>query len=235
VKLNGTLRGISEYSERSPYFAEFFRLYTRLKQPVQGQVPQTMMVTSAIAGEGKTTIAAYIGITAALATQKNHLILDCDLNRPTLHKKMELEQVNGLTEILSEGLELTQAVQTTKFPGLHVISAGRTVPNPFELMSFGRTEELFSHLRLYYETIVIDAPPVLNVGDTLKLAENVDGIIMVILSGRTNREVVKRAVELLKETRKPILGVVLNDMGEVLPYYYQQKYYSYHYTDLENS
>jgi capsular exopolysaccharide synthesis family protein len=233
VKQNGVLKGISEYSERSPYFAEFFRLYTRLREPVKGRTPQVFMVTSAVAGEGKTTISTYIGITAALATQRNHLLIDCDLNRPTMHKKMGLEQVNGLTEILGEGLDLTQAIQTTRFPGLHAISAGRTVPNPFELMSFGRTQELISHLRLYYETIIMDAPPVLNVGDTLKLAENVDGIIFVILSGRTNREVVKRAVDLLQETHKPILGVVLNDMGEVLPYYYQQKYYSYHYHALE--
>jgi polysaccharide biosynthesis transport protein len=230
---NGSLKGLQEYSERSPYFAEFFRLYTRIRSHQIGKVPQVFMVTSAVAGEGKTTLSAYLGITAALATQKNHLIIDADLNRPTLHQKMGLEQLNGLTEMLSEGLEVTQAVQTTSFPGLHVISSGRSVPNPFELLSFGRMDALFTQLRQYYDTIILDAPPILNVGDTLKLADYVDGILMVVLSGHTNREVVKRATNMLQDTNKPILGVILNDLGEVLPYYYQQKYYSYHYHDTE--
>ncbi len=230
---NGTLKGLQEYNERSPYFAEFFRLYTRIRSPQDGRKPKIIMVTSSVAGEGKTTVSTYLGITAALSTQHNHLMIDADLNRPTLHQKIGLEQVNGLTEILGEGLELSQAIQTTPFAGLHMISAGHTVANPFELLSFGRMDALFTQLSPHYETIIVDAPPVLNVGDTLKLAEYVDGILMVILSGRTNREVVKRASEMLHEIDKPILGVILNDMGEVLPYYYQQKYYSYHYTSLE--
>jgi len=233
MKQNGTLKGISEYSEHSPYFTEFYRLYARMRAPIEGRIPQIFMVTSAIASEGKTTISAYIALTAALSTKSNHLVMDTDLNRPTLHKKLGLEQVNGLTEILSDGLELQQAIQTTPYSGLHVISAGRNVARPFELLSFGRVENLFNQLRLFYDTIILDAPPILHVGDTLKLAEFVDGILLVVLSGRTNREIVKRAIELLDETGKPILGIVMNDMGEVLPYYYQHKYYSYHYGSSE--
>ncbi|HNW60192.1 MAG TPA: CpsD/CapB family tyrosine-protein kinase [bacterium] len=232
---NGSLKGLHEYSERSPYFAEFFRLYSRIQAPRDGKHPRIFMVTSAVAGEGKTTVSTYLGITAALATRKTHLIIDADLNRPTLHFKLGLEQANGLTEILGEGLELTQAIQTTTFPGLHVISAGHTVPNPFQLLSAAHVGDLFTHLQGYYESIFVDSPPILNVGDTLKLAEYVDGILLVILSGRTNREVVKRATEMLREIDKPVLGVVLNDMGEVLPYYYQHKYYSYHYVASEKS
>jgi len=231
---NGTLKGLQEYNERSPYFAEFFRLYSRIHAARDGHRPRIVMVTSAVAGEGKTTVSTYLGITAALATRNNHLILDADLSRPTLHLKLGLEQSNGLTEILGEGLDLSQAIQTTPFPGLHVISAGHTVPNPFQLLSSKQVRELFNHLSSHYESIIVDSPPILSVSDTLKLADYVDGILLVILSGHTNREVIKRATEMLLEINKPVLGVVLNDMGEVLPYYYQHKYYAYHYAGAEN-
>lgn len=229
MKRNGVLKGATEYSEHAPHFSEFFRLYNRIREPIAGAAPRVLMVTSSVAGEGKTTVAAYLGITAAMVTAENHVVIDADMNCPTLHRKLSLNRGGGLTELISGDLELIDAIQITGFSGLDAICAGKRVENPFSLLSLGQLPGLLEQLRQQYRMIILDSPPVLNLGDTLKLTEFVDGIIMVILSGRTNRQVVKRALELLRESHKPLLGVVLNDLGEALPYYYQQKYYSYHY------
>lgn len=229
MQRNGVLKGAKEYCEYAPHFPEFYRLYNRLRAPVAGAAPRVLMVTSSVAGEGKTTVAAYLGITAALVTASHHVVIDADMNCPTLHRKLSLDRGGGFSELIGGDLDPIEAIQITGFSGLDAICAGKRVENPFSLLSLGRLPGLLEQLRQLYTTIILDSPPVLNVGDTLKLTEYVDGIIMVILSGKTNRQVVKRALELLQESHKPLLGVVLNDLGEALPYYYQQKYYSYHY------
>lgn len=231
---NGLLKGIQEFSEHSSYFADFYRFYDKIISDGKVRSPQIILVTSASEGEGKTTISSYLSITAAMSSQKYHLLIDGDLHRPMVHKKFGIAKENGLTDVLTNNKELPQVIRKTPFRGLHVVTAGSTVANPFRLLSQEKTKNLFDRLRNYYSLVIVDAPPIVPVGDTLWLARYVDGIVLVIMAGKTPKDVAKRALGLIQEAKRPLLGTILNDATEVLPYYYQRKYYSYHYgTNVE--
>ncbi len=224
---NGLLKGIKEYSEHSSYFADFYRFFDKITNNGKIKNPKVIMMTSASEGEGKTTLSSYLMITAAMSTQNSYLLVDGDLRRPMVHRRFGVAREYGLTDALTGGKELHQIIRKTPFQGLHLITAGSIVSNPFQVLSQSRTQRIFDRLRGYYNLIVIDAPPIVPVSDTLKLAQFADGIVLAIMAGKTSRVVVKRAIDLIKEANRPLLGVILNDVVEVLPYYYQRKYYRY--------
>ena len=93
---------------------------------------------------------------------------------------------------------------------------------------------VIKELRKYYKMIIIDGPPILPVSDALRMAQIVDGVILVVQAGKTRMDITKRAIELLKEARCNLLGVVLNDVKEVLPYYYHNKNYFYNYEKIKS-
>jgi capsular exopolysaccharide synthesis family protein len=227
---------ILEYGEHRPHFANFYRFFTRITHNEKGdnsKRPRVLTVTSATEGEGKSTLSSYLSLTASMSTQEPCLLIDGDLHRPALHKAFGINREEGLSNVISEMKDFRQVVQKSNRDNLSLISAGRAVHNPFELLSLERTKQLFEEFRANYGLVVIDAPPLVPLGDALKLAEYSDGVIMVVRTAKASKEVVRRAVEILNEAHCSLLGVVINDIGEVLPYYYQRSYYGYHY-DLSN-
>ncbi len=218
----------STFTEHSAYFADFYRLFHRITRINNGQFGKVVYVTSATAGEGKTTVASFLSITASLSSHNFYLLIDGDVHRPTIHNRFNCPRENGLSELLQGEGEPGDIIYKSAFRGLHIITAGRSVSNSFQLFSVERTRELLAEMRRYYEIIVIDGPPLLPVSDSLKLAQVADGTILVVKAGQTPREVAAHAVAILKEADLPLWGVVLNDTGEVLPYYYQPKYYDAH-------
>ncbi len=220
---------IQEFGEHIPCFANFYRFFHQLAHGGNGKRPQVITVTSATEGEGKSTLSSYLLVTASMSSQELCLLVDGDLHRPTLHKTFGIDREEGLTNVLTEIKDFRTVIQKTNRENLNLLTAGRPVHNPFQLLSLDRTKHLFEEFRTIYSLIVVDAPPLVPVGDSLKLAEYADGVVMVVRTGKTPSEVVKRAVEVLNEARCPLLGIVLNDVGEVLPYYYQRKYYGYNY------
>jgi len=224
---NGLLKGIKEYSEHASYFADFYRFFDKIANNGKIKNPKVIMMTSASEGEGKTTLSSYLLITAAMSTQNHYLLVDGDLHRPMVHKRFGMAREFGLTDVLTGQKDLHQVIRRSPFQGLHIITAGSMVANPFQVLSTTQSQKVFDRLRGYYHMIVIDAPPIVPVSDTLKLAQYSDGIVLAVMAGKTSRVVVKRAIDLIKEANRPLLGVILNDVVEVLPYYYQRKYYKY--------
>ncbi len=221
------------YYDDTPEATELRRLYHKLHVAQVEKKAQAFLITSAKTGEGKSTIAAYLATESARYPNNPTLLIDCDLRRPTVHKMFNLGLKNGIAEVVEEEQDVGVVWKDTKLPNLKVITAGRVQRTPMEVFTSKRFVQAFYNLRLYFKTIIVDAPPVIPVTDTLLLSGEVDAILFVVLAGKTPKRVALRALELLQESRGKILGTVINNMKSVLPYYYDYKYYNYKYISEE--
>ncbi len=215
----------------SSYAAEFRRLLHNLngQGKVEGEKPKTILITSAMLSEGKSTITAFLGITAAVHKHRKTLLVDCDLRRPTMHKLFGVDRESGVVEALTEGRTVTEVIKKTREENLDIITAGKAVPKPTEVFDSAAIRKLLEEVRFYYDLILVDCAPALPVSDPMLLASEMDGVIMVVKAGTTQREVARRAAELLSGDKTRFLGVVLNNLTNALPYYYDESYYGYYY------
>jgi len=194
---------------------------------------RTLLVTSSRAGEGKTLTAANLAVSLARLNQRV-LLIDADLRRPRLHELFGDEALGpGLTDVLS-GKATTGAVRKTKVARLWLMPSGSGSRNPADLLGSERFKMLIDCLRPQVDWVVIDSPPVLAVADACVMARVVAGVLLVVGSGQTSREVASAAVERLDAVGAKIVGAMLNRAvlerhGEsYLPYYHRdyQTYYS---------
>lgn len=171
--------------------------------------PRCIVVTSALPGEGKSTVAANLA--TMLAANGEHVALvDGDLRRPTVAATMGLVPGAGLTDVLAGRAELIDVLQrTSRVPGLIVLGAGTIPPNPSELLSSDRMRSLLNELA-EHATVIIDAPPLLPVTDGAILTHQADGAMIVVSVGRSTYDVVDKAVDALEKVSGRVLGVVLN-------------------------
>ncbi len=186
-----------------------------------------ILITSAIGSEGKSTTTAFLGICSAKLKERRTLLIDSDLRRPNLHRMFSLERNQGLVEHLTEGLPATRIIKKTELDRLDVITAGKRVDNPAEVFDATRIGKMIDSVAGDYDFIVVDSPPVLPVSDPMLLAGEMDGVLLVVKAGETQRDVVLRARELLTGSTDRLLGVVLNNLNNSLPYYFDPGYYNY--------
>lgn len=222
------------FNLESPLATEYRRLFQNLRKLESPGELKSIMLTSSIVGEGKSTISALLAITAAHKGQRT-ILVDCDIRRPAVHRMFQLERSRGLVEILSEGVSYKDVVRKTSLDNLDVITSGKVTAQPSELFNTALIDALFRELKFYYDLLIIDAPPVLPVSDPMLLAQLVDGVILVIKAGETAREVTVRAVDIMRSNRANILGVVLNNARNRLPYYYDYSHYHYNYSPSDQS
>ena len=225
----GSLSIIDYYSLESPFATEFRRLLQRLKRLESGRELKVLMVTSANLSEGKSTICALMAITAAKKGVKT-LLVDVDVRRPTVHKLFNVEREPGLTGVLEHGMPGKNAIRKTNLENLDLITAGRVTAEPAEVFDAPAIGRLLTEMKFYYDLILVDCPPIIPVSDPMLLAPEVDGVLMVVRAGQTARDVAIRAVEIMRANKTEILGVILNNANNSLPYYYDYKYYGYDYT-----
>lgn len=192
---------------QSPAAEAYRTLRVNIQFSSVDQRVQMLAVTSAQAGEGKTTTVANLAI--AMAEAGAHVIaVDADLRRPALHTAFGLDNDAGLTTaVFSDGEELP--LHDTPVPGLRVLTSGPLPPNPGELVSSKRMERILAGLRTQADVIVLDTPPAAALSDAATLATRSDGVILVVGAGRTRRDHARRAKEQLERVHARILGVVL--------------------------
>ena len=215
------------YSAEQPFATEFRRLLHRIKKNDNETELKSLLITSAMLSEGKSTISSFLAVTAARQKGMKTLLIDADLRRPTVHKFFAMERDNGLTEILADNYNPVDMIKHTEMENLHIMTAGKRVPSPtdiFDAQSIGR---IIDEMKFYYDIILVDCAPVLPVSDPMLLASKLDGIVLVVKAGATQKEVVERAVEILSTNNHRVLGIVLNNMNNSLPYYYDYNYYYY--------
>jgi capsular exopolysaccharide synthesis family protein len=192
--------------------------------------PKKIVVTSPNPGEGKTTTAINTAI-ALSQTGALVLLIDTDMRKPRIHKIFNKEENGlGVSNFLSGHAELKSIVKKTEIPNLYYIPAGPIPPNPSELISSNLFRVMIESLGKRFDHIVLDSPPVLGFTDSVILSTWVDGIILVVLSGKTPRETLQRAKEVLHQVNAKILGVVINRVnihrsGNGYYYYYRYNHY----------
>lgn len=217
------------YDIEAPYVIEFRRLLYKITNKESIGELKTIMFTSAMLSEGKSTACSFLAITAALKKNMKTLIIDTDLRRPTIHKIFKLQAKAGLKEILVDGYNTRDAISTTSIDNLDILTAGKYCDNPTEVFDAEAIGTLFEELKYYYDLIIIDSAPLLPVSDPMLLASKVDGILLVVKAGATQKNVVRRAVEILNPKQNNLIGVTFNNMNHSLPYYYDYGYYDYEY------
>lgn len=191
----------------------------------------SLTVTSAGPVEGKSTVAANLGVTVAEQGSRV-LLIDADLRRPAVHKVFGIKPRPGLSDVASGDVSIDQAIQDFKsLPGLELLPAGRRIGNPAALLGGDFFRELLDSLRARYDLVIVDTPPVLAVTDASLVAARTEGTIMVVRSEVTHREELEQATDQLRRVGAQLLGLVLNGVVAGGPYY-QTKYTDY-YTRME--
>lgn len=192
---------------------------------------RSILITSSSPGEGKTLTALNIAqFYAREGTQT--LLIDCDLRRPMIHTALKVDQSPGLSNFLADKAadpaSYIQVFNSDMFThSLSVLTSGTPPPNPSELLKSKRMEDLLVQLQEAYELIIIDAPPVIAVTDPIIIGKKVDGVLLVLRSGKTTYEVAMKAKKILENSRIEIIGTLLNDIDLKNRYSYYKNFYYY--------
>lgn len=214
---------ITHLDPKSPVSEAFRTLRTNIQfSSIDSQV-KTMMITSTGPSEGKSTITANLAVVLAQSGKKT-LLVDTDLRKPTVHRTFRLLNRDGLTNALTSQDNFKQFAKNTEIDNLDVITTGPIPPNPSELLGSMAMARFINEVSAIYDTVIFDTPPVIAVTDAQILATQVDGVFLVVNSGKTNRDMALKAKTLLSNVKANILGCVLNNReieGENYYYYYQ--------------
>jgi tyrosine-protein kinase Etk/Wzc len=219
-------RLITHFAPKSPISEAYRTFRTNIQYTKLDQELKTLLVTSPGPGEGKSTSVANLAITMAQMGSKV-LLIDSDLRRPVLHSIFSIDRRVGLSNVLVGRATIDEAAQTTEIENLFVMPCGTLPPNPSELLGSSAMRATLEELKQKFDVVLFDSPPIIAVTDAAVLSSQLDGVILVIKSGQTNREAAFRAYTLLKNVKTRILGALLN--GVHVESMYGSYYYYYHY------
>jgi succinoglycan biosynthesis transport protein ExoP len=201
-------------------------LRTSVLLSTAGAPPKTILITSSQPGEGKTTTAVNTAISLS-QLGASVLLIDADLRRPAIHKAFKIPHARGISNYLSSHTPLDDLIVKLPIPNLSVLPCGPIPPNPAELISSDRMKELLRELSHQFDHILIDSPPLISVTDPVILSTMVDGSILVVQSGKSTRELVRRARRELAGVGARVFGVVLNNVNVKREGYDDYDYYRY--------
>lgn len=226
ISINQPKSSVSEAYRTLRTNIEFSSFDDRLK---------VIVVTSSGPGEGKSTTAANLAVNFA-NTGKRTILIDTDLRKPILHKLFNCSNQKGLTNMLIDEVKFEDVICKMDVENLFLLPCGTKPPNPSELIGSTRMESFIEALKQSFDYIILDTPPVVAVTDAQVLSKFVDGYILVIASGITEKRAAIKAKDLLNMVNAKILGVVLNKVDvKSKKGYYGYKYYYGYYGEEEKS
>ena len=197
-------------------------LKTNIFNPGSGEIPRTILVTSAVPYEGKSFIAANLAICLAQSIDRHAILIDCDLRMPSIHRLFGYERVPGLSDCLNNGHCISELLLKTTTEKLCILPGGNKGNNTSELLSSKGMAKLLCEIKERYSDrfVIIDSPPPSLASETKVIAQHVDGVILVVKLGSTRRELVAEIVESIG--REKIIGIVVNwfDMRSLLSFLY---------------
>lgn len=182
---------------------------------------RTIVITSSEPGEGKSTTAGNLALSFAQG-EKSVILVDCDLRKPSLHKKFKISNMIGLSDVII-GKERIEEVVEEHSEHLHILTSGKIPPNPSEMLGSKAMEVLLEKLRGKYDVIILDSAPLQAVTDAQILSTKADGTILVVRAEKTKKESVLQAKNLLDKVGANIIGTVLNGVENT-----RKKYYYYY-------
>ncbi|MBC8549571.1 MAG: polysaccharide biosynthesis tyrosine autokinase [Nitrospira sp.] len=208
---NASCYAITIKDPESPIAEEYRRLKSMVIRETKADFLNTIMVTSALEGEGKSLTSVNLAVTIAQEIDHSILLVDADLRRPMIHNYLGIENVKGLSDYLISGGDVSEVINKSGVGNLSVITAGKPVDNPVELLSSDRMKALIKELKQRYmdRYVIIDTPPILSFAEAIAIVSFVDGVIIVAREGRTQLSALENAFNQVKDAK--ILGVVFND------------------------
>jgi len=214
---------------QSPLSESYRHLRTAILLSTAGHAPKSLLVTSSLPGEGKTTTAVNTAIALA-QTGARVVVVDADMRRPRLRSIFGFTDRLGLSSILSNDIseaDMLGFLSTDHNTGLSVLTSGPIPPNPAELLGSEQMRRLLAALQTEFTHVVVDSPPLTSFTDGVLISTMVDGVLLVVHGGKSSRHIVRRSRQLLQDVGAKILGVVLNNLSvQSHDYYYYQRYYA---------
>ena len=215
---------VADFTDPKSPLAESYRtLRTNLQRSGRVRTLKSILVTSAVKGEGRTQTVANLAVITSAMEGHRTLLVDADLRNPQLHKIFQVDQSPGLSNYLQGTIELNEAIRPTLIANLKIIPSGESLRGTAELFHSLRLRALLEGLESQFDMIFFDSPPVIPFTDSAVLSSNVDGIILVVKARETRREVVRRAKDLLNKSEDRLVGVVFNRVEYVIPQPLYQK------------
>ena len=194
----------------SPFMEAFRSLYTNIRLLSAKKSLQSLAISSAVPGDGKTTVALYLAQTAA-TIGKRVLLVDTDLRSPQLHSRLDLLNTQGLSDIIATELTLQDAIQKSSLDeNLFVLTAGQSLSDPIKLLSSDKMQYIMDQVTAQFDLVIYDTPPLLGLGDGNLLAAKADATLLVVGVEKTDRSLVIKAFDGLKIARASVLGIVAN-------------------------
>ena len=226
------LKNLASLKNPKSRTAEAFRtLRTNIQFSSLDNELKCIVVTSSGSGEGKSTVMSNLAITMA-ESGKKVILIDCDLRKPSIHKKLGVTNSIGLTNMLVQGVKKEECIFKTSVNNLFVLTSGPIPPNPAELLGTKKMHNLIEDLKEEFELVLIDAPPVLAVTDAQILSTLADGVIFVASYGEAQKNALVDAKHLIDKVGGKIIGIVFNKVPEEVNGYHGKYYKGYY--DTEN-
>ncbi len=213
---------ITHRNPKSPIAEQYRTIRTNIQFSSIDKELKTLMITSSGPGEGKSTTVANLAVVLA-QQEKRVLLIDTDLRKPTVHYTFKVSNIYGVTSILTRQTTLRDTIVSSKIPNVDVLPSGPIPPNPSELINSKSMNDLIEEASRMYDYVLFDTPPLIAVTDGQLLAHHVDGVILVVSSGKTEIESATKAKELLENANAKIIGAVLNEKAAR-----KEKYYYYY-------
>jgi len=203
--------------EKSPTGEAYRALRTNILRTTQDKLMKAILITSANHFEGKTTTAINLALAMSDVPRYRTLLIDSDLRFPTIHDRLGLMKSPGLTEILERSVSLDSEIMDTEKENLKVITSGNLPSYPVELLESERLKVLIKKLKSEFDLILVDAPPLIPYSDASVLSSQVDGVLLIVASGKTRREDIQQVQATLQDNQAKVLGVVLNKQKHFVP------------------
>src|SRR5438270_2701693 len=199
--------------------------------PYEGPRPKTLLITSSVPNEGKSTISSNLAITMALSGART-LLIDGDLRRGALRESFGISSKLGFSEVLKQEVNWREVVVPASYPHLHVLPRGKTLGQPSEHLLRDSTDALLADIYDHYDYIIIDSSPVLAADASTSLAPKIDATLFVVRLSYTSARLVRKSLELLYNRQVNVPGVILTYVDTSLPQHYYYQYSEYYNTPL---
>jgi capsular exopolysaccharide synthesis family protein len=220
--------------EHDKHAVEAFRsIHSTLKLSEESRNAKVILSTSTIPSEGKTFVSTNCAITFANHGERT-IVVDADLRMPNVAKGLDLPGRHGVIQYLTEEADLDSVIQKEYLPNLDILPAGGNTKSPTQLLSSERFTNLVHELRLRYDRVIIDTPPVATVSDALNILPLVDGVLLVIRFNMVKRKTAAVNLKRLRESNVPVFGAILNNLNTHVAGYYYSHYYDKSYKSYKH-